>query len=776
MIRVADDLRNALRALLRAPGFFVLASGTLAIGIAINAAMFSFIDTIFFQPPPYARGRSLYTVELASPRPADASRRKALTLREMDALVAPFGQAAGYSEDHFVVSGGGKTAELVPGLLVDGHTFSVLGVRPRLGRGLTAEDGRPGAPPAVVVGDAFWRARLNGAGTALGRTVRINGVDRTVVGVLPPDFSFPDIARIYLPMDGRDGRVVGRDINVLVNLRDASSTDRLLAALRAAVEGSGTTSVALRPLDEPADAMVVAILAAIAFVLLIACANVANLVLARGTSRVNELVVRSALGASRARLVGHVAAEGVLLTLAAVAGGVLASAWLVDGIAATIPRRELPVWFHPGPDARVLAYVGALAAVSVLVASVLPALTLTRRLPLTTAPGGTRGTADAGSNRLRAGLVVTQIALATLLVTSTGLLIRGYQATEAVSAGYDAGSVLEVSVNRPPVRDAADSFVPNALAGLASLPGTLASGVMAASSPLGWQVADPAHPDQAVAAACVPVTSGALQALGLPIWRGRAFREGEQAEVVVLGRTVARRLFGSESSAIGATVVFTGDPSGARFTVVGVVGDRGFPRVRSPRVPYVYVPIRHGNPKDVAFVVRPVSGDPRRLAAAVTGVLARLDADLVVAPARTMLDVERERVGDVAWFISLFGGFGIAAILLAALGIHGVVAYAVSRRVRELGVRLALGASRARIVRQVARSMLPAAAWGLGLGTALAWGMGALLQAVVFGVSKMDWLTLAAVGTLFLLVTLGASLVPALRAARLDPVQALRAE
>jgi ABC-type antimicrobial peptide transport system permease subunit len=254
------------------------------------------------------------------------------------------------------------------------------------------------------------------------------------------------------------------------------------------------------------------------------------------------------------------------------------------------------------------------------------------------------------------------------------------------------------------------------------------------------------------------------------------FRDDETAAVAVLSRSVARRLFGDEAAAIGATLSFPGDPAGARFTVIGLVADRGYPTLPGARPPHVYVPLRYGNPKSLQFVVRPLTGDPFMFAPAVVSRARTLDSDAIVAEPRTMLAVEREQVNDLGWFITVFGGFGLAAILLAALGIYGVVTYAITRRTRELGVRIALGASRWRVIGHVAHLILPAAAVGLAAGVALSAGMGVLLHSAIFGVAIVDGMTLAAVSALFVIVAAGASGWPAWRASSLDPLAALRAE
>jgi predicted permease len=773
---VLHDLRIALRSLGRSPAFFIIAVATLATAIAVNAAMFSFLNAVFFRPPPFPEPSQLHTVYIAPPA---TGAFRPLPVREMAQHLEPYGELAPHVERSFVVSGGvpGTTAipETVSGAVVDERFMRVLGMQPVLGRAFDARDAEPGAPATVVITDRFWRARFDGAADVVGRTVRIDGIERTVIGVVADRAAFPDFAEFWVgaPLSSERADAVQLLIRVQPGVTPQAASDAAMGALLAAGAPARVSMSSIRP---RADALLTALLGAIGFVLLIACSNVANLVLARGTARRHELGVRSALGASRAALLRYLSLEGAILVCLAAGVGTLSSRWLLDLIIAEIPTDGLPVGIVPDLDWRVITYIVVLAGCAVLLSCVLPAITLTRgALATALRESGSRTVGDAAASRMRMALVVTQIALATVLLGGAGLLVRGMTALGSVDPGFPADEVLELRTMRPPAPSANDDFAKRATARLNAVAGVERSAASADAYVLG-RVIPADNPDRAARPFVEAVSTTYFETLGLRILRGQSFREGEaDANTAVLSEQVARTLFGTLDDALGATLSFESNPA-RTFMVVGVVNDR----VRSSGsggtgiFPRVYVPLAHGDARSTRLLARVAAGDPLRLAAAATEVLLALERDVVVQPARILGDVELDESGNLRWFASVFGAFGAIAIALAALGISGVVAYGVNRRVREIGVRITLGATSGRIVREVMSGVLPATAIGLGVGLLGALSVGQLLRSVLHGFSPIDPVTIASVLAGFAAVTALAAWLPARRAARIEPMRVLR--
>jgi putative ABC transport system permease protein len=766
------DIRDALRVLRRSPGFALVAAGILGLGIMINTGMFAIVYAIFFRSLPFPAPEQLHEIELSWQAGFEPP-----TMGEVKSAMAPFGAVTGFSEETFVVVVHPENApEAVPGVVSDAGLFTTLGVTPQLGRGFLEEDGLSGSAPTVVVSNAFWLGRLAGNREVLGTAMKVDGVSRTIVGVMPAGFSFPDVARIYLPLQRANGLLARSDVRPLIRLRTGSDAEAARRAFESgALHGDDRAWATFRTLAEPADPMVAVILVAIGLVLLIACTNVANLVLARGASRRRELGLRVALGASRPAVLRLLLIEGTVIALSGTVAGALGSVWLTEFLVATLPAREIPEWFNPRVDLTVLTYIVGLGLITVLVTALLPAWNLTRgSLPTELIRVGVRVKSSRG--RLRLVLVGAQLAIATTLVAATGLMIRAFTAARQYDPGYPAASILEIETRRLPGDSVAGGFWSRALIQLDGLPGVAATGA-AARTRVSGRVGNVAREDVALWAVTEAVTPRTIEAIGLPLLRGRTF-QGEGESGAIVSETVAHRLLGGVDSALGSTLVFWEDTSGAEFEVIGVVADRGLPVQGSARLPFVYLPIRYAAQNEIRFLVRGVSDDPSVLASPAVAALRSLDPDAVISTPKSLLQVDR-RTADAderGWFVMLFGGFGAIALILASLGIYGVVAYSVSQRTHEIGVRIALGASHGRIARHVFRSILPALAWGLGLGLVGATALGSVLKSELYGVRAVDPLLLGCLLAVFAGVTVGAAWVPARRATRVDPVVAMRAE
>ena len=773
------DLRTAARGLSRSPAFCLIAIATLATAIAVNAAMFSFLNAIFFRPPPYPEPAQLHDVRIEPPA---TGRFEPLPVHEMVRRLEPFGELAPYVERGFVVStaaapGTAAVPEMVAGAVVDEHLMRVLGMRPVLGRTFDARDAQPGAVPAVVVVDRFWRARLGGDANALGSTVRIDGEERTVIGVVPDRAAFPDFAQFWIAAPLAQERMDA--VQSIFRLNSSTSASAAGDAAGSALLAAGAPArVSLFPIRPQPDGLLAAVLGALGFVLLIACSNVANLVLARGTARRHELGVRSALGASRAALLRYLSLEGAILVGSAAVVGVLTSTWLLDLIIAVLPADGLPIAIDPTLDARVIAYVLLLAGCAVMISCVLPGVTLTRgALAATLRESGSRSVGDVAAGRMRLALIVTQVALATALLGGAGLLVRGLIALRAVDPGYPADAVLELRTVRPPSTAAFDEFPELAIARLGAVPGVDLAAAAAGARTSG-RVVPAGNPDRVLSPTVEAVSATYFETLGLRVLQGAAFREGAADEsVAVISQQAARTLFGTAADAIGATFSFESDATQRAFTVIGVAADRLSSignRGVIGTLPRVYLTLEHGDLQSVRLLARSAASDPLQLAAPATDALLALGRDVVVRPARVLGDVERDESGNLRWFASVFGAFGAIALALAALGISGVVAYGVNRRMREIGVRMTLGATSGRVVREIMAGILPAAGVGLAVGLLGALGVGQLLRSLLHGFSPLDPITMASVIVGFAGVTVLAAWLPARRAARVDPMRVLR--
>lgn len=775
------DMQSAARTLRRAPGFVIVAVATLAVAIAVNAAMFTFLNGVFFRPLPYASPEQLRGVRVG---PAEQGPFEPPSVRELRDALAAFGPVAAYVERAFVVSTQASGADDAPGIVqgseVDANVATVVGVAPVLGRSFDAGDVTAGAPPTAVLGAAFWRSRLNARPDILGETLRIDGVDHVIIGILPDRFAFPDFAQFWVPL--MDADVTLSEASVLFRLRESHTDEAGIAAVEQRFDVAGTpVRVRFNDIVPNGGALLAAILGAIGFVLLIACSNVANLVLVRGTARRHELGVRTALGASRLALLRYLSLEGGWIALLAAALGTIASGWLTDLLIAAVPVDQLPVWFEPRIDGLVLAYITALAALAVIISATLPAFTVTRgALATTLNETGARSAGDAAAGRTRSALVAVQIALATVLLAGAGLLLRAFGAQRAVDPGYAADAILEVPTLRPPpAMGTVDVFADDARARIAALAGIEAAAVAAPVTVPGRAVS-PADAARALSSLPEAVSPGYFATLGLTLLQGRTFTAGDETGAVVVSALVARTLFESVDAAHGATFRFENDAPARVRTVVGVVADRkaaiGGTMDGAAPLPHVYVPFIEGDPRAVRVLARVEAGDPLRIAPSVMEILRELDRDAVLRAPRVLGDIERLQTGDLRWFATIFAGFGGVALALAALGCWGVVAYTVTRRRREIGVRMTLGATGSRVVREIVAGIVPPLAAGLGIGLLGALAMGRLLRGLLFGVQPMDPVTLGAVLLMFASIAGLSAWLPARRAARIDPLQALRAD
>jgi putative ABC transport system permease protein len=818
LTQLRQDLQYALRGMRRNPGFVLVAVITLALGIGTNTAMFSVVHAVLLRPLPYAdpdRLVALYNrmdgnpeLALSDPEYLDYSERsRTLTL----AVVAT---------ESVNLTGDALDSERVLGAEVTPNTFDLLGVQPAVGRGFRAEEAVPGAPRVVVLTDRLWRRRYAGDPAIVGRTITVNGDRHQVVGVMPERFALPSDfgsnqpVAVVLPLafdrSAPRTRRGGHYLAAVARLQPGAALEAASADMAGVIAGlkreypeqhtQPNWGILLRPLRTdllgPSQPIVLTLVAAVGLVLLMTCANVANLLLARGEARRRELSVRTALGASRFRLVRQLLTESCLLSLAGAALGLLVAA-ACQRLVLTVDPSTLPRVTDMHLNLPVLVFTILLAVGTGLVFGLLPAVQISRDSVHGALAAGGRGTTDGLRGRLRAALVVGQVAVAVALLVAAGLVIRSFVNLVRVPSGIRADHVLTMRVSLPSVRYPTQrdvgAFFDALLDRVRAVPGARVAGA-ATGLPLSVASGDWSFDvdGRAIegrrhfgAADWYAVTPGYFESLGIRLVSGRfpstTDDAGSGAPVMLLNQTAARSFFPA-GDAVGQRLKVTGSEPQPWRMIAGIVGDvrhRGLDRPARPEMFFPLAQFKHFSPTSQAralTVVVRTAIDPLALAPALRAALREQDAEVAAAQLRDMASVVSTSVADRRLTMLLMGGFGALALLVAAVGVYGVMAYHVVQRTREMGVRLALGASpddvRALVVGQGMRLV----GAGLAIGVAGAIAFSGALTRMLFAVEPRDAATLVAAPLVLGAVALVACLLPARRATRVDPAIALRVE
>ncbi len=802
---VVGDARLALRGLMRGPGFTTVAVLTLALGMGATSAIYSVAKPVLFSPLPYREPDRLVMVWEQEASGADSNTGYA-TFADVRRDARTLGSIAAMGYWSVTVTGDGRPERLL-GQRVSASFFRVLGVQPELGRDFLPEEDSPTARAVVILGHSLWRQRYGGDPSIIGRTLTLSGDTYEVVGVLPADYESllaPD-AQVWRPLRYDVSQSWAcrtcRHLRAVARLAPGASlaeSDQELNALSARYVAAHPTEyeaagIRLEPLREQvvkqARPALRLVLGAAALVLLIACANVANLLFARAVRRGSEFAVRSALGAGRWRIARQMLIESVVLGMAGGVAGLVVALWSVRTLVGLAPP-ELPRLSSVGIDGGVLLFTGVVAVGGGLFFGLLPAVVAGRTDVLRRMGAGQRVAGTRRRRALRAGLVVSEVALALMLAAGAGLLVRSLGQLFAVDAGFDPADLLTMEVQAAgPAYDedaavlAMQARLLNAVEGL---PDVALAGLVS-QLPLGgnfdrWGVRIEdrplANPAQAPGADRYSVSPDYIRAMRIPVLRGRAFtaadREGA-VPVVLINRTLAERYWPG-ADPLGTRIQLGASDSPWR-TIVGVVGDVKHTGLDAPPGPQIYMPIRQSPWADtqVALAVR-TDRDPASLADAVRRAIWAVDGSLAISRVLPAPELVRASATRRAFALRIFAAFAVVALLLAGAGIFGVLSGAVAERTREIGVRTALGATRANVLGLVIGQGMRIAGLGIVLGIALALGSARLLRGLLFGVQPDDPLTLVAVSAILALVALAACAVPAFRAARTDPVRTLRAD
>jgi predicted permease len=791
---VLTDLRTALRQLRRAPGFTLVVALVLAFGIGVNTAIFSVVNAVLLRDLPYRAPDRLVMAFTTYPDFGHSS----ASLPDFLDWRAGFrgsGDLAAFANASFNVTGEG-VPERAKGAAVTSDYFRVLGTAPVHGRAFLVEEERGAMPGVAMLGHGFWQRRFGGNPQVVGSTITLNGVPRTIVGVAPASLTLPDGPDVLVPL--RTDTVLGRRseyLQVIGRLASGVTLERgraVLATVNRRLQAqypetnSERLTIDLVPMrDEVVGAARPALLVfmgAVGLVLLVACANIANLLLVRATVREREVAVRTALGASRRRVVRQFLIESLVLALGGGVAGLALAAVIVRLLRATA-LDAIPRLGEVGLDARALAFTLVLSAGTGLLFGLVPALRLARGELQGVLRGGGRGVAGT-SGRLRSGLVLAEVALSVVLLVGAGLLLRSFVALQRVEPGFDAERVLtfQLSLPRaayPRVEEQVRPFWGGLLDRVQVLPGVRAAAVTSnvpLTSPpyVTFDVAGrEAQPGEDVQP--FTVSGGYFRAMGVPLVRGRTFTDTDAAgapRVAVINAEAARRFWPGRDP-IGARIT-TGD-STEYMTVVGVVADVRQEGMSAKPYPQLYG-VAAQNPDRAMYVVVRTSGDPTALAGAVRRAVAALDPQLPVYNVATMEERVARSVARPRVTATLVAIFGISALALAAFGIYGVVAFSVAQRTRELGVRLAVGARAGDVVQLVVRQGMRPAVAGVAAGLVVAAGGARLIGGLLYGVGAADPATFVGVAVFLTCVALAATWLPARRATRVSPLEALRSD
>jgi putative ABC transport system permease protein len=800
MVSPLSNVRHALRSLRRAPAFTLAAVATLALGIGANTAIFSVVNGVLLDPLGYPDSGRLVIVwgRHTTIGQETASLPDFLDWRSE---ARSFETLAAMTHTRFNLTGSGEP-EVVVGALTTAGLFRAFGVIPSVGRGFRDDEERGAAPRVAMLGEGYWRRRFGGQPQILGRQILLSGVPHTVVGIVPAALRLEQPVEVWTPLVTDSTRPRRADfLTVFGRLRQGVTRERaqeemttIARRLEARYPESnsnwGAEVVSLREqmVGEIRPALLV-FLGAVGLVLLIACANVANLMLARVAGRSRELTVRSALGASRARLAGELLLESVLLGILGGGLGLLLALWGIETLRSlqpgTIPRIE-----EIGLDLRVVGFALALSLLTGLLFGLAPVWRLAGRDLRDGLTEGSRSVAGgSGVHRARSALILAEVALAFVLLAGAALLLRSFDRLHRVDPGFSADRVLTARVTLPRLKYADEAgwraFGEQLLFRMRTEPG-VRSAALVSDAPLGdsppyWsfeiQGAEAPQDGSVQDAAAFTASAGYFETLRIPLVQGRFYDATDRADgegVVVINQAMARR-FWSGRRALGARITLgdPADPAVRWLTVIGVAGDVRHERLSDQAYPQIYLPFNQAPTRSMVLAVR-AEVDPATIVPAIRRSLAGIDSDLPLADVTTLEERKAASLARPRVNAAVLGGFALAALVLAAVGIYGVVAYGVVQRTRELGIRMALGAGGGPLLRMVIRQGMTPVLAGMALGLAGALAGGRVLRSLLFGVGPGDPVTFVAVTFFLVAVALAAIYLPARRAARSDPMVALR--
>jgi len=803
------ELRYAFRQLVRQPGFTILAVVALALGIGANTVLFSAINTLFLRPLSYPEPQQLARVWGSFPeRGLDRANVSWPRFQAWRDGQQSFTEFSAQSFTGFTMTGRGDPQNL-NGVRVTENFFRALGVQPLFGRVFTPEEDKPGGANVAVLTHTFWQKQFGGDQSILGKAVTLNGVPFTVIGILSPALKFPFIqTHIFIPrvfeQEGLPPDIIERGtgyLTILARLKPGVTKEQAEQQLRIAdrryqtsqsdkVDAkAGMSVVSLHEdLVGRQRPLMLTLFAAVGCVLLVGCANVANLLLARGASRAKEIGIRLALGASRHQIIRQLLAESIVLGMVGSAFGLLFAVWGVDLMLTALPN-EVPYWIRFDFDWRIFSFALGIGGLSSVLFGIVPALQASNpKLVDALKEGGRTGAGGAKGQRMRNSLVIAEVALALVLLVGAGLLLKSFVRLQNVHPGFDPKNVLTMEVSLPvlkyprgkPVAD----FYAEATRRIKALPGVEAAAFTSILPLSGTNsdssfaiegrdhMAEKIFPDEEIR----NVTPEYFSVLKVPLLQGRFFNDGDQfdgPQVTIVNNAFAKRWFPNQE-AVGKRITF-GDPRKADakwVTIVGVVGDMRHRGLDLDVKPEYYNPHNQIPYRGMILAVRSAQ-DPRSLTSAIRREISKLDPDLPAANVRTLEQVAADSIAPRRLSVVLIGVFAAVALVLASVGIYGVMSFLVVQRTHEMGVRMALGAQRGDVLRLVIGRAAKLVLIGTAAGLVLGIMSSSALRALLFNVGAFDPMTFAAVTFALIAVSLLASYIPALRATKADPMIAL---
>jgi putative ABC transport system permease protein len=812
MDQLIQDIRYGIRTLYKSPGFALVSVVALSLGIGANTAIFSVVNSVLLRPPSYKDPDRLVMVwEHNRPRSRDQnviSPANFLDWRDQNSV---FEEMAAFHEYRYNLTDVDDPEEL-PAQRVSTNFFGLLGVNAAIGRTFLPEDGQEGRDPVIIISHGLWQRRFGSDPEVIGKSINLNGLKRTVIGVMPPTFQFsmkagalfggkePELwAPLVFTQNDRIRR--GRYLSAVARIKpgiDLQQAQTEMNGIAGQLEeqypdfntGWGVNLVPIQ--EEFVGNIKLALwvlLAAVGFVLLIACANVANLLLARAASRQKEIAIRSALGARRGRIIRQLLTESILLSALGGVVGLVMAMWGLEVLLSLSPRDLLPVQAI-GLDVKVLGFTLGLSVLTGVIFGLAPAIEASRpNLNETLKEGGRESAFGGRSHRLRNIFVVAEIALSLVLLIGSGLMIRSFLSLQAVDPGFNADRVLTVRLALPGSKYREDhqviAFYKQALDRIRGIPGVSAASAInflpfsgsgaATSFEIEGRPQPPAGEEPIVDSRVI--APDYFHTMGIPLVAGRIFSEREATEashVVVINETMARQCWPDEDP-IGKRVTISMMDSPAPSEVIGVVADVKHEGLESTPRAMAYWPQPELTYSFMTLVIRTTT-DPVAFAPAVRREILAIDKDQPIAEVRSMEQLLAGSIARSKFSTTLLSIFASVALVLAAVGIYGVMAYSVTQRSHEIGIRMALGAQQSDVVRMVVRQGVILTGMGVGVGLAAALVLTRFISSLLFGVSATDPFSFAAISLLLTGVALAASLIPARRASRVDPMRALRYE
>jgi putative ABC transport system permease protein len=801
---ILHDIRYAGRMIARRPGLVVVIVLTLALGIGANTAIFSLVNTVLLRRLPYPNPDRLVRIWEQQPeRNVDARPVPPANFFDWKVRATSFEDVA-WSGDLVAALTGDAEPESVIGYRFSANMLNVLGVQPALGRGFSEEDDKPGAAGVVILSHKLWHRRYGADRGIIGRTITLNGEPHTVIGVMGPEFAHPQRSELWTPIALRPALAADRERTVLRlvgRLRPGVSIDQAQREVASIYQDLATRyphtnaglTATLEPFGSAGDArpLLLTLFAGVGFVLLIACTNVANLLLADATSRRRELAVRTALGATRSRVIRQMLTESVILALAGGLLGAAATWWTKDALRVLFPSNianlNLPLVEHVDVGLPVFLFAFVISVITGLVFGTVPAWKVARGDLHGALKEGDRG--GSASHRTHSVLVIAEVALSIVLLAGALLMVRSFVRVQQLQFGFDTEHVLSGRLLLPGYRYSdgtrVAAFTRELLAKLRSIHGVQRAGIVNYLPLSGWYGAidfsiegRPPETGARIPSAGFQIASeDYFQTMGMRLLAGRLFTERDDSngpKVVIATESLTKRYWPGENP-VGRRISVDAQAVRGSYEVVGVVADIRSFGLEEAAPADLYFPLRQMPSPLMAIVVR-TTGDPAALASELRSAVWSVDREQPVMYVMPMSELAAESLVFRRTGMTLAGGFAALALALAAIGLYGVLSYSISRRTREIGVRVALGATRAEVARLVVREGLTMVAIGAAVGVAAALALSRYLASVLFQIKPNDPLTYASVAGILTVVALLATLIPARRATAVDPVTALRAE